>query len=237
MGNIATSALWHIRHEGLTGTLRHAAERLLELSYERYLRVDTANSVALSSLGIVDPEMQDYHPIPYSGLRSALRHFQIDEASDVFFDYGAGKGRAILIAALHRFRRIEGIELAPSLVTAAQANVARALPRLRCRDVHIAVADATVHSLPDDVTLVHFYNPFRGATLRAVVDRLAESLVRNPRRLTVLFAHPDDFECALREPGVALANYLEYQQAIPWRLAPHDPRRRLYSVFRFSSVA
>ena len=41
-----------------------------------------------------------------------------------FLDFGAGKGRAMMVAALHPFLEVVGIELNPAMAKVARANVA-----------------------------------------------------------------------------------------------------------------
>ena len=236
MRTLGGNLLWHIRSHGIGGTLRYAMERVIESGYEWHLGVNTRTAVSLATFGIRDPEMQDYHPIPYSGLHAALRTCPIDPATDVFFDYGVGKGRAVLLAARWPFRRVEGIELATSLVVVARGNVAKALRRLQCCDIRVHVADATSYPLPDDVTIVHFYNPFRGSTLHAVAKQIAQSLQRNPRHLTILFAYPDDFERVLADTGATLGTLVRQRRELRWRLSPDEKLGRLYTAYSLSSA-
>jgi SAM-dependent methyltransferase len=110
---------------------------------------------------------------------------------DVFLDYGSGKGRVLFQAARdYPFQRIIGVELSPELNEIAQANIERNRFRLRCPDVQTVAGDAADHQVPDDVSVIYLYNPFRGTTFARVVDNIVASLDRRPRRLRVVYKSP-----------------------------------------------
>jgi hypothetical protein len=83
-----------------------------------------------------------------------------------------------------------GVELSSSLCRIAAANVAARRDQLRCADIELVTADAARYAIPDDVTVVYLYNPFRGAVFQAVVDGLLKSLERSPRPLRVIYRTP-----------------------------------------------
>jgi hypothetical protein len=79
-------------------------------------------------------------------------------ASDVFVEFGCGKGRVVLDAARrYRFRRVIGVELSPDLSAVARRVVASENGNPRCHDVRIETADATAFEIPDDMTYAYFY--------------------------------------------------------------------------------
>ncbi len=102
--------------------------------------------------------------------------------NDVFLDYGSGKGRVLLHAARRPFARVIGLELHESECEIARSNLEIAANRLRCREVDVICGDATVWRVPDDVTYIYMFNPFKGEIFKAVLDRVCESLDRRPRR-------------------------------------------------------
>ncbi|MEU3558904.1 class I SAM-dependent methyltransferase [Kitasatospora sp. NPDC006786] len=108
----------------------------------------------------------------------------------VLLDLGAGKGRALLLAARHGFREAVGVELSPELCAVARANLrGRRAGAGSCRtEVHCA--DAAGFEVPDRVDTVFLFDPFPEETLRAAVGRLTASLERAPREVHVLYQHP-----------------------------------------------
>ncbi|MFC9399093.1 class I SAM-dependent methyltransferase [Streptomyces sp. NPDC057027] len=108
----------------------------------------------------------------------------------VLLDLGAGKGRALMLAAEHGFREVVGVEISPEFCVVARANVRRhRRHRPDCRsEVHCA--NAAGFEIPDRVDTVFLFDPFPEETLRAVVGRLTASIERAPRELHVLYQNP-----------------------------------------------
>jgi hypothetical protein len=71
------------------------------------------------------------------------------------------------------------------------------MPRT-CHNIELVCADALRYEIPDDVTTVFLNNPFRGATFKAVIDKLIESHDRAPRRLTIIYNNPADHELLMQ---------------------------------------
>ncbi len=137
-----------------------------------------------------DGDHLGYEPIDIRCFETMLDHLQIRPGADVFLDYGCGKGRALILAALRPFRVIIGVERSRSLCAIADKNVHSALPHLRCRDVRIVNADAAAYRLPGSVTTVFMFNPFRGEVLSAVLDQIRASVIRTPRSLKIAYVLP-----------------------------------------------
>ncbi|MDP6446497.1 MAG: class I SAM-dependent methyltransferase, partial [Pirellulaceae bacterium] len=137
-----------------------------------------------------DPCSVDYEPVGYRTLDRALRHVRPDPARDVFLDYGCGQGRALAVAAQRSFQKIIGVELSSALAAVARSNLDRARSKLRCRDCRVIAANAIEFNVPDDVSVIFLFNPFRGEVLEAAIDRIEASLRRRPRQLTILYVQP-----------------------------------------------
>jgi len=160
---------------------------------DRLLGVRTDGAVSKAALGIEKPDSIDYVPVGYRALYAMLRKLPVDHAESVFLDFGAGKGRAVVIAATFPFKRVVGVELSERLAETARANVAR-MRRRRALDVEIHQADATRFRVPDDVNVIHFFNPFIGLDLRSVVGEIRASYERSPRAIHIIFFNDDRFE-------------------------------------------
>ncbi len=186
-----------IRQQGFASSLLYAVHRLHSEYWDRKLRIHSFGGYQLESEGIVNRDDHGYSPESYLDFHRAMRWLSPDERRGVFLDCGSGKGRIVLAAARHPFRRAIGVEISPVLNHIAERNLASARPRLVCRDVEFVTVDATAYEFPDDVTCVFIYNPFRGAVLAAVVENLRRSLARAPRALSLIASNPDRFEEAL----------------------------------------
>jgi len=175
-------------------TTWHSARRFADrLVTDRRVGISTAGRITLDRLGLSDPERVSYEPSPWRTLRLVLRPDEVC-TDDVFIDVGAGKGRVVVEAALHyHFRRVIGLELSPALATVARSNLSTT-DGIDCPEVEIIVGDATQYRLPDDVTVVFLYNPFRGATFERFMARVGASLDRNPRSLRIVYRTPLEHE-------------------------------------------
>ncbi|HVY95401.1 MAG TPA: class I SAM-dependent methyltransferase [Solirubrobacterales bacterium] len=206
---------------GLKQRLRGARRALLSRALER--SGETSDRVSLSELGIERDGYHDYEPSGWLGLRRALRGIEVDR-SQTFLDIGCGKGRIVAQAARRPFGRVLGVELSPELAAAARELLERERGRRRCGEVEIAVADVTTWEVPDDVTVAYVYNALGGEALTAMLDRIADSAARAPRRLLLLYANPINEETVLAHPAFELR---ERRGSRRW--SPTDPRR--ISVF------
>jgi hypothetical protein len=72
------------------------------------------------------------------------------------------------------------------------------MEKLRCRDAQLLVADAAEFAIPDDVTVIYLYNPFRGPVFASALDRIVESLERAPRALRIIYRTPLEEDLLLR---------------------------------------
>ena len=172
---IARSLRANARARGLGRTLRLA---LHELLFDVRHRTDT---------GIEVPEHEPANPLIFAEL---LRRTPVDPRSSTFLDLGAGKGRALILAARHGFARVLGVERSARLCAIAAANAERwnaahpgAAIELRCADVREA-------EVPADVDVVFLFDPFPRRLTAAVAAALGESLRRAPRDLHVVYMNP-----------------------------------------------
>lgn len=168
---------------------RVAKGRLERFAFERGDFADTAQRVDLDEFELSHPERTDYEPSAWGFARRAIRRLDVGE-DDVFLDLGSGKGRVVWQAAQHPFARVIGVELSRELNAVARQNIERNRSRLACREVQLVTADASTYEIPDDVTVIYMFAPFRGRTFRAVTANIIASLDRAPRPLTLIYANP-----------------------------------------------
>lgn len=221
MSRLADAWRYLGRH-GLIEMVTHGLLRMSELVGDRRLGIETCQPIHLDTLGIHNTDSVQYSPVPYSSLKLALRGVPATPGGDTFVDFGAGKGRVVILAATLPFRRVIGIELAPFLATQARENIELARHRHTCANIEILQMDAIEYDLPPDATVLHFYNPFRGDTLKKVVANVASSLRTAPRRMTILFANPDNFERIMDEEHVIPPHWIKKRTGIPWPYFKQD---------------
>jgi SAM-dependent methyltransferase len=119
-----------------------------------------------------------------------------------FVDFGAGMGRAVLLAAEYRFRAVIGIELHATLARIARRNVAlwraagRTLApmRLYCRD-------ATEFTVPAGPCVAFLFNPFTAPVLRRLLRIWSRGLADRRGQLDILYVNNEQESVLRREPG------------------------------------
>jgi SAM-dependent methyltransferase len=165
-----------------------------ELRFDRRLGVRTGFIVSAEDLGFADREAQNaavrYRPTPPFTIRQGLQLLQrctsLDFSTSAFVDYGCGAGRVLFIAAEAGFGALIGVEMSPQLVLTCRANVER---YGRCRDIahfEIVEGNAADYVPPATARVFFFFVPFGAEIYRAVVDRIRESVARDPRPIYVV---------------------------------------------------
>jgi len=108
-----------------------------------------------------------------------------------FVDVGAGKGRALLLAAELPFRKVIGVEVSEELARVAQKNVARwsrvAQPKSKIRVVH---GDAAKFQWPRTPLLVYLYNPFACSLVAQMGENLAAAAASGSGLVDLLYVNP-----------------------------------------------
>lgn len=197
--------------------------------FERRLRTRTDDWIELAELGLPSENRQRYQPSEWLTLARALRRSEVSPA-DVFIDFGCGMGRVVLEAAmLYRFSRVVGVELSADLAAVARENVERNRRRLRTPQVEIVVSDVLAYSIPDDVTIAFFHNPFNGPIFDHVISGLLASVDRSPRRLRIVYFVPAEEEMMLRTGRIRRVNsgrsFWSRREHVAIRIYEVDPAR------------
>lgn len=184
-------AAW--RRGGLGRAARTVWGRWNDHRIERRSGARTAGLIPIETLVEDWRGCHDYFPTPYAELKAVLGALA-PGPDDVFVDIGAGKGRALAIAAGFPFVRIVGVEISPTLCASARELVARSSGGFAYRNIEIVEADAGRFAIPADATFLYLYNPFHGARLESLFRAIGKSLSARPRRLTIIYNNPAHFE-------------------------------------------
>ncbi|MEQ1863671.1 MAG: class I SAM-dependent methyltransferase [Micropepsaceae bacterium] len=186
-----------------------------DVFFERTMGIETSRSVALHELGLAATDRVDYDPSPWLALKRILPKRDVAK-EDVFIDFGCGKGRVVVQAAMYPFLKVIGVELSSELHAIARNNVDRSLARLRCKNVELVNRDVLDYEIPDEVTIAYFYNPFGGETFSAVIDRLVASVRRRPRLLRIIYVNPVEEQTVLRAGATLTRAVLGVRPGTQW---------------------
>jgi predicted nicotinamide N-methyase len=149
-----------------------------ELATDAWLGVDTRTKVddesAIKELACGgDPE--EYEPVNLLWWMRVMSAVPLDPSRTTFVDLGAGRGRALILAARMGFHRVIGVELDEQLASDAESNIARWSGRRGARrqgqEICVVRTDAADFAWPHGSLLVSLFNPFGAQTLRRVLAR------------------------------------------------------------------
>jgi hypothetical protein len=175
-------------------TLIWLHENVFDSPIEKLFFIPTQGRVAADSVTVIgtrQAEGHDYRPTPRLVFDWALSAIDEDLGKLSFVDYGAGKGRALLLASQHPFTAVGGIEYAEELHDAATMNIAQ-FPRsqMKCRDVECVHDDASEIGALDGPAVHYFFNPFSREVFAEVLSSLVTSYRKHPRRLYLILIDP-----------------------------------------------
>lgn len=180
------------RREGLSLTARKVFSALRDPWFDLRYGTDTGGRVSTAAMSLSGPNVKhavDYEPTSYHELRVLLRRLDLPGRGGSFVDFGCGKGRVLLLATEHEFDRVVGVEFSSQLAAVARANARRYCGSSAPR-VEILNEDAARYGFRDDETVLFFFNPFRDAVMRQVLDNLYESLRRRSRQVWIIYSNP-----------------------------------------------
>lgn len=192
MINIIDKPVRYLRRHGIQDFAKESYFRISDYYYEKYFGVETTNDIPRHEWGIDHPDSIEYATVHYRHILTALKTIPLDGTQSVV-DYGCGKGRFLVCAATHRFKKIVGVELSTQLVTTAKKNLAEMRHK---KTDHVAVfhGDAREFQLTSDINVVYLYNPFGGLTLQTVANNIRDSFADQPRKIYIIYFNNGRFD-------------------------------------------
>jgi SAM-dependent methyltransferase len=191
-----------IRSDGIRRSATRVWDHLLYLrrrwiddAIDRRYGTDTGGKFRPPDLGSEatarDTVQYLYEGIQVPVFRRIARDLDLDCSRYTFVDFGSGKGRAVMMAAEHPFRKVIGVELSAMLHEIALRNVTLFRQRRPCAPpIELRLEDAVRYARPEGDTLCFFYNPFGLVTMEAVLRNLEDSLLRQTGALVVVYRNP-----------------------------------------------
>ncbi len=87
---------------------------------------------------------------------------------EIFIDFGSGKGAALIHASSIGFKKAIGVEFAKELHDIALRNI----KKLNIQNVYSFYQDATTFKLPNETTIIYFFNPFDKTVMKKVIKNI-----------------------------------------------------------------
>jgi SAM-dependent methyltransferase len=171
--------------------VRAAAE-----AFDRRWGTETSGTRSLSSLQLSVDRERALHSVRYEPtseilVEALIDGLGVDPSAWRFIDYGCGKGRVLLVAAMRPFAEVIGVEFAPELCAIAERNrdIVAGRGALKA-PIRVVNADAGSWTPPPHPLVAYFYNPFDAALMAEVVAQLEASWKAEPRPMHVLYVDP-----------------------------------------------
>ena len=127
-------------------------------------------------------ECSEYTPSPYLTIKEIVSSLSL-KSDDALFDFGMGKGAALVQFYEYGFRSLGGVERDQELCAIAQDN----FDRLKIKDIEICCADAREIVEIDQYNYFYFYNPFSGSVFQKVIDNIKDSYERKKRKIRIIY--------------------------------------------------
>ena len=175
---------------------------------------DTLHGTATGSLipgySLATGHRHDRHITAYHGVAPSLFHKLIVRwrtlaahpvERTAFLDIGAGKGRAMLLAASCPFRRIVGVELHPELAATARDNIERWQAAQSGPPIRLEEGDAMRLRMPAGPCLAFLFNPFDAVLMDRFLTRLTHQFRDRPGELDLLYVNDEQRILMLQEHG------------------------------------
>ena len=182
-----------------------------------------------------------YSAVAPSVFREACRRWRESLATTgarieayTFVDIGAGKGRAMLLAAEMPFRKVIGVELNEELAHIAQRNAARwsRIAHLNSK-IRVLRRDAMEFTWPRTPLLVYLNNPFDCALVEELATRLAASAEKGHGPIDLLYVNPGCADSLIRGGFFKLVwNDQIYMDAADQQADPYDAVADRVAAFR-----
>jgi hypothetical protein len=174
--------------------------RVLDRRLEQLFFVPTLQSACIAPAP--DRAILYDGPVPGTVFNWVMTLLPEDLREYAFVDFRAGHGRAMLLAARHRFDRIIGFEFDEQRFDDLQMNIAH-YPRslMTCRDIDCYRGDLDGITIPDQPSVLYFQAAWREDMIPGVMDYVRETYQQSPRPLYIVLENAEERE-ALPEDGI-----------------------------------
>lgn len=161
-------------------------------------------------------ENQEHTPFSFSAVDKVFSEVAALEEDLSFFDFGCGKGTALLYAHVYGIRKLGGVELVKKVYDSAMRNLHELGIEADIDNGNAMECDI------DEYNCFFFYNPFRGKTFEKVIGRIEESFRRMPRNIYLIYGNPFEHKAVVKNGVFSL-----YKQLI---VDLYDPILNIYKV-------
>ncbi|MFN6037325.1 MAG: methyltransferase domain-containing protein [Bacteroidota bacterium] len=165
-----------------------------EWKWERKLGISTLGIEALpeevSNDLFKQQQFHHYQGASYYILFETFKNLPEQVKTGHFIDYGCGKGRVMVVAAISGFKKISGLDIDERLLIQARKNISVSRSKFQSTEFEALFADATQYEIPADANVLFFFNPFGEDLMRLVAKKVIESLKSYSRKILIVYVNP-----------------------------------------------
>jgi|GEM_PF-5572896 len=183
---------------------------LFEKLRDQMRGTDTESMIEMGELGFSKETGHRYEATPTFHLRQILKALNL-QPTDVVLDIGSGKGRVLLEASRFNIQRVVGIELSGQLNSICRHNFSAKSLSLKCNQLELIEGNAGTSKIPDDVSVMFYFNPLLLPDFLATIQRALESIQRNPRKIRFAFYNLKYFDDLKSIDHLHLIKILEWK--------------------------
>ena len=161
------------------------------------------SSISFTNINAIEEDLANkahstfYVPTPIIPFVKLVRALNLPDHC-VFVDYGAGKGRAMILASECGFYKVKGIEFSSSLYESAQRNIQSYIKKTGKDCFHLIHTDVLDYQVKKEDNFFYFFHPFNEDILDQCVKNICLSLQKDPRRGLLVYQksnYKDSIDC------------------------------------------
>ena len=176
--------------KGMTRTFQSIVSFIEDYYFDKKYGIDTSEMVQIQGLDISDESKKHsrrYQPTRVRHFRELMKTLEFP-AESVFVDLGSGKGRVLLMASQHKFRRVVGVEISKQLCEIARRNIVRYEAKIgTLLNVTIVESDVLEYEIGYEENVFFLFKPFDNYVMKNVMENIKASLASSPRDIWLIF--------------------------------------------------
>lgn len=134
----------------------------------------------------------------------------IPEQNDAIFDFGCGKGTAMISFLDYGFKKVGGVEYADNAYDMMTDNFTKLGMDPSGGKVTCIHGDATlIREELDEYNWFYFFDPFEREVVEKVIDNICESLERKPRKAHIIYILPRCYDYIVSTGKFVLTNQFD----------------------------
>jgi 16S rRNA G966 N2-methylase RsmD len=157
-----------------------------ELAFDKKYKTHT------KTVELIDgkPNYYPYQGASYYVLKEVFSYLDHKQKESGFVDFGAGKGKAMIVAAECGFTKITGVEFSDKVVQMGQENLKQVELNFPDVEFQLILGKAEEYKIQEEESIFYFFNPFAKEIMDKVVMSIMNSYSQSPRLITIIYLNP-----------------------------------------------